>query len=132
MSPTDATPNQLWINQHNGTFVDEARFPDRGERAGEPRGSMGIRPATSISMANEDLFVTNIAGETSVLYINDGRGNFEDARARWGLALPTAAFTPDSARTSSTTTMTDGPICSSPTAPSTSSKRSVDRRRRTG
>src|SRR5207249_9823586 len=29
----------------------------------------------------------------SVLYINDGHGNFEDARTRWGLALPTAAFT---------------------------------------
>jgi hypothetical protein len=42
---------------------------------------------------DEDLFVTNIAGETSVLYINDGHGNFEDARAKWGLARPTAAFT---------------------------------------
>jgi len=28
-----------------------------------------------------------------VLYINDGRATFDDARVRWGLALPTAAFT---------------------------------------
>ena len=48
---------------------------------------------TSISTATKISFVTNIAGETSVLYTNDGRGNFEDARTRWGLALPTAAFT---------------------------------------
>src|SRR5258705_3556247 len=42
---------------------------------------------------DEDLFVTNIVSETSVLYVNDGRGSFEDARAKWGLARPTAAFT---------------------------------------
>ena len=42
---------------------------------------------------SEDLFVTNIAGETSVLYLNDGHGNFEDVRARTGLARLTAAFT---------------------------------------
>jgi hypothetical protein len=28
-----------------------------------------------------------------VLYVNDGKGNFEDARAKVGLAAPTAAFT---------------------------------------
>jgi hypothetical protein len=28
-----------------------------------------------------------------VLYLNDGRGNFEDVRAKWGLGRPTAAFT---------------------------------------
>src|SRR5262249_7155231 len=37
--------------------------------------------------------VTNIAGETSVLYVNDGHGTFEDARVRSGLAALTAAFT---------------------------------------
>src|SRR5262249_33741021 len=42
---------------------------------------------------DEDLFVTNIVRETSVLYQNDGRGNFEDARVKSGLAALTAAFT---------------------------------------
>ena len=54
---------------------------------------MGIASGDVDLDGDEDLFVTNIAGETSVLYINDGHGNFEDARARWGLARPTAAFT---------------------------------------
>ena len=90
----DATPNQLWINQHNGTFVDEGLLSGSAMNAqGNPEGSMGIASGDVDLDGDEDLFVTNIIGETSVLYINDGRGNFEDARARWGLALPTAAFT---------------------------------------
>ena len=41
----------------------------------------------------EDLFVTNLVGETFVLYRNDGRGNFEDIRIPSGLAALTAAVT---------------------------------------
>jgi hypothetical protein len=90
----DATPNQLWINRHDGTFADEGLLSGSAFNAqGNPEGSMGIASGDADLDGDEDLFVTNIAGETSVLYINDGHGNFEDARARWGLARPTAAFT---------------------------------------
>ena len=90
----DATPNQLWINRHNGTFADEGLLSGSALNAqGNPEGSMGIASGDVDLDGDEDLFVTNIAGETSVLYINDGRATFDDARARWGLALPTAAFT---------------------------------------
>ena len=61
--------------------------------AGNPEGSMGIASGDFDRDGDEDLFVTNIIGETFVLYVNDGRGNFEDARARAGLSTPTAAFT---------------------------------------
>ena len=54
---------------------------------------MGIASGDFDLDGDEDLFVTNIAGETSALYVNDGHGNFEDARARTGLAALTAAFT---------------------------------------
>jgi hypothetical protein len=54
---------------------------------------MGIASGDFDLDGDEDLFVTNIAGETSVLYLNDGHGNFEDVRARTGLARLTAAFT---------------------------------------
>jgi hypothetical protein len=54
---------------------------------------MGIASGDFDLDGDEDLFVTNIVGETSVLYVNDGRGNFQDARARSGLARFTAAFT---------------------------------------
>ena len=90
----DATPNQLWINHRNGTFVDEGVISGSAlSAAGNPEGSMGIASGDFDLDGDEDLFVTNIAGETSVLYVNDGRGNFEDARARSGLAPLTAAFT---------------------------------------
>jgi hypothetical protein len=90
----DAMPNQLWTNRHNGTFVDEGLLSGSAVNAqGTPEGSMGIASGDVDLDGDEDLFVTNIAGETFVLYTNDGRGNFEDTRARWGLALPTAAFT---------------------------------------
>ena len=54
---------------------------------------MGIASGDFDRDGDEDLFVTNIVGETFALYVNDGHGNFEDVRTRTGLAAPTAAFT---------------------------------------
>jgi hypothetical protein len=90
----DGTPNQLWINRRNGTFTDEGLLSGAALNAsGNPEGSMGIASGDFDLDGDEDLFVTNIAGETSVLYVNDGHGNFEDARVRFGLGALTAAFT---------------------------------------
>ena len=90
----DATPNQLWINRRDGTFADEGPLSGSAlNAAGNPEGSMGIASGDFDQDADEDLFITNIVGETFVLYRNDGKGNFEDVRSRVGLAAPTAAFT---------------------------------------
>jgi enediyne biosynthesis protein E4 len=90
----DGTPNQLWINHGDGTFVDEGLLSGSSvNAAGNPEGSMGIASGDFDLDGDDDLFVTNIVGETSVLYVNDGHGTFEDARARSGLAPLTAAFT---------------------------------------
>ena len=90
----DATPNQLWINRHDGTFVDEGLLSGAAlNAAGNPEGSMGIASGDFDRDGDEDLFVTNIIGETFALYVNDGKGNFEDARVRTGLAAPTAGMT---------------------------------------
>jgi hypothetical protein len=90
----DATPNQLWINRRNGTFVDEGMISGTAvNAAGNPEGSMGIASGDVDADGDEDLFITNIIGETFAFYENDGRGNFEDVRTRLGLAAPTAAFT---------------------------------------
>src|SRR6185436_17782781 len=68
----DATPNQLWINKHDGTFADLGLLSGSAVNAqGNPEGSMGIASGDVDLDGDEDLFVTNIAGETSVLYIND-------------------------------------------------------------
>jgi hypothetical protein len=75
----DATPNQLWMNQKNGTYVDEGVLAGVAfSGAGSPEGSMGIASGDYDRDGDEDLFVTNIIGETFALYTNDGRGGFED------------------------------------------------------
>jgi hypothetical protein len=90
----DATPNQLWINQRNGTFKDEGLLSGSAlNAAGNPEGSMGIASGDFDLDGDEDLFVTNIVGETFAMYVNDGKGSFDDARAKVGLSAPTAAFT---------------------------------------
>src|SRR5262245_46150670 len=90
----DGGANQLWINRHDGTFADQGLLSGAALSAtGTPEGSMGIASGDFDLDGDEDLFVTNIVGETSVLYVNDGHAAFEDARARTGLAALTAAFT---------------------------------------
>ena len=90
----DATPNQLWINRHDGTFIDEGPLSGAAlNAAGNPEGSMGIAAGDFDADGDDDLFVTNIIGETFVLYRNDGKGNFEDARVQTGLGALTAKVT---------------------------------------
>ena len=90
----DATPNQLWINRRDGTFADEGLLSGAAfNAAGNPEGSMGIASGDFDADGDEDLLVTNLVGETFVLYENDGTANFRDVRTSTGLAAPTAAMT---------------------------------------
>ncbi len=90
----DGTPNQLWRNQGGMRFVDEGPIAGVAfNDLGRPEGSMGIASGDPDADGDEDLVVTNIAGETFALYANDGRAGFEDRRVDVGLALPTAAMT---------------------------------------
>jgi hypothetical protein len=90
----DATPNQLWMNKRDGTFADEGLLSGAAlNAAGNPEGSMGIAAGDYDADGDDDLFITNIIGESFALYQNDGSAGFEDARARANLAQPTAAST---------------------------------------
>jgi hypothetical protein len=90
----DATPNQLWINNRDGTFRDEGLMSGTAvNAAGNPEGSMGVASGDPDADGDEDLFITNIVAETFVLYENDGKATFDDARVRWGVSAPTAPFT---------------------------------------
>ncbi len=90
----DATPNQLWHNQGDGRFVDVGPLSGAAFNAlGRPEGSMGIASGDPDADGDEDLLVTNIAGETFAMYVNDGRAGFEDRRADVGLAQSTGAMT---------------------------------------
>jgi len=90
----DGTPNQLWRNQGGMRLQDLGPLSGVAFNAlGRPEGSMGIAAGDPDADGDEDLVVTNIAGETFALYANDGRGGFEDRRAEMGLARSTAAMT---------------------------------------
>ncbi|MCP4661313.1 MAG: CRTAC1 family protein [bacterium] len=82
----DAKPNNLWINQQDGTFKDEALFAGCSVNVdGQPQASMGVDIADFDDDGDLDLFMTHIRKETNTLYINDGRGLFDDRSVASGL-----------------------------------------------
>jgi hypothetical protein len=90
----DSQPNQLWINQHDGTFRNTALAAGVALTAeGKAEASMGVDAGDFDNDGDEDLFITEQNGEGHNLYVNDGKGAFEDQSARSGLASASLAFT---------------------------------------
>ena len=90
----DGAPNQLWINRHDGTFMNTALRAGAALGAdGEAKGSMGVDAADFDQDGDEDLFITEIAREGHDLYVNDGSGVFEEQAARAGIRLPSLRYT---------------------------------------
>jgi hypothetical protein len=89
----DATPDQLWVNQHDGTFVDNAMLAGCavGESGG-PKAGMGTTAGDLDNDGDLDLIICNFAGQTDSLYLNDG-GFFTDVTPRAGLAIVSRGFT---------------------------------------
>ena len=90
----DSQPNQLWINQHNGTFKDTAFLAGAAvSGTGQAEASMGVDAGDIDNDGDDDLIVTNWLDQMNVLYVNDGAGNFEDRRGPSGLGAPSLAKT---------------------------------------
>ncbi len=90
----DGQPNQLWINQRDGTFRDTAFLAGAAvSGTGQAEASMGVDAGDFDNDGDDDLFVTNWLDQMNVLYVNDGAGNFEDRRAASGLGAPSLAKT---------------------------------------
>src|SRR6266566_3204896 len=86
----DSTPSWLFRNQHDGTFREEAL--ERGVALSEDgleQAGMGIAVGDCDLDGNLDIFKTNFADDTNVLYRNDGKGNFDDVTIRSGLGVET-------------------------------------------
>ena len=83
----DGDANQLWLNERgSGVFRDEALLAGVAlSRTGQAQGSMGIDLADIDRDGDEDLFVTNLDNESNTLYLNTGKGLFEDRTAEFGL-----------------------------------------------
>jgi hypothetical protein len=111
----DGDPNQLWINQRgSGTFTDEALLAGVAvNRNGQAQGSMGIDLADIDGDEDQDLFVTNLDNEGNTLYLNLGKGLYEDRTTESGVFK--LGFTGFGTRFV-TTTSTAGSTCSLPTA----------------
>jgi hypothetical protein len=83
----DSQPNQLWINQHDGTFRNTALLAGAAlTQEGKAEASMGVDAGDFDNDGDEDVFITEQTGEGHNLYVNDGRGGFEDQGSRSGLA----------------------------------------------
>jgi hypothetical protein len=90
----DGEPNQLWINQKNGTFKDTGLLSGAAvSGSGNAEASMGIDAGDFDADGDEDLFVTNWMSQMNVLYVNLGDALFEDRRTTSGLGAPSLAKT---------------------------------------
>ena len=90
----DGEANFLWINQGDGTFRENALLSGAALNGmGEPEASMGIDAGDFDGDGDLDLFMTHLAGESNTLYVNNGKGFFEDRANQSGLAGPSQAFT---------------------------------------
>jgi hypothetical protein len=85
----DGDENQLWLNQKDGTFANEAVLAGVAvNHMGVPEASMGVDAADIDEDGDVDLFLAHIMEETNTLYLNEGNGFFADATIEAGLALP--------------------------------------------
>src|ERR1051325_5669050 len=90
----DGDPNQLWINQKNGTFSNEALLAGAAiNRNGQAEAGMGVDAGDFDGNGTDDIFVTHLMDETNTLYTNMSQGLFEDRTREAGLGMPGRRFT---------------------------------------
>ena len=82
----DRTPNHLWINQHDGTFKDEATTRGVAYNCmGRSEADMGTAIGDVNGNGLFDLFVPHLTTETHTLWSQEARGVFHDRTAMSGV-----------------------------------------------
>jgi hypothetical protein len=90
----DQKPNNLWVNQGDGTFRDEALLAGAAINAeGKAEASMGVDGGDFDGDGDLDLFMTHLVTETNTLYRNDGHGMFDDHTDVAGLGPASRPYT---------------------------------------
>jgi hypothetical protein len=90
----DQKENQLWITQQDGTLRNMAPLWGVAVGAnGEVKANMGVDAGDFDNDGDEDLFITELTGQGSTLYVNTGTGVFEDQSARQGIRVPSLPYT---------------------------------------
>ena len=82
----DSTASVLYRNRHDGTFEDLALQNGVAyNEDGREQAGMGVAVGDVRNRGNLDLFKTHFADDTPVMYLNDGKGFFEDVTTTAGL-----------------------------------------------
>jgi hypothetical protein len=91
----DEEPAQLWVNQHDGTFKEEAIIRNCAlNAAGRAEAGMGIAVGDINGDHKLDLFVTHISSETNTLYTSLPQiGQFDDTTTAAGMGAVDRPFT---------------------------------------
>ncbi|MCY7376789.1 MAG: CRTAC1 family protein [Pyrinomonadaceae bacterium] len=86
----DSAPATLYRNNKNGTFTDIALEAGCAYSVdGKPQAGMGVSAGDYDRDGWFDIVKTNFAGDTSTLYHNIGKANFDDVTFPAGLGLNT-------------------------------------------
>ncbi len=90
----DGRENLLWLNRGDGTFADGALLAGVAlPVTARAEASMGVDAADGDGDGDDDLIVTELGGEGSNLFVNDGSGVFEDRSAPSGVGPASLALT---------------------------------------
>jgi hypothetical protein len=90
----DGMENQLWVNRHDGTFTNTALLAGVAlPLTGKAEASMGVDAGDVDDDGDDDLVMTELTGEGSNLFVNDGSGTFEDHSTRTGVGPASTGFT---------------------------------------
>jgi enediyne biosynthesis protein E4 len=86
----DSTPSLFFQNQHDGTFKEQAL--ERGvalSEDGMEQAGMGVGVGDILLQGNLDIVKTHFAADTPAVYLNTGKGEFQDGTLRTGLGVET-------------------------------------------
>ncbi len=86
----DTSPSLLFRNRHDGTFEEIGVVAGTAlSEDGVEQSGMGVGIGDTHLSGNIDIFKTHFRGDTNVLYVNRGKGVFEDRTLPSGLAVET-------------------------------------------
>jgi hypothetical protein len=84
----DSTPSLLFLNNHDGTFREEAAIRSVAySEDGEEQAGMGLAVGDYNFDGHLDIFKTNFSDDIPNLYRNSGKANFDDVTRQAGLAV---------------------------------------------
>jgi len=90
----DGSANSYWINQGDGTWLDDAFMAGNAVNSGGVmEAGMGVDAADYDRSGGEDIFITHMRAETNTLYQNQGNGWFVDATSQARLGTPSLTAT---------------------------------------